>query len=454
MGCLLVGCAGIQIRITVRRLRDATRITQAAATAVVAAGATTRVGRSSRSEVVVLTTTPTSPNHAKELMRTAAALHIGYEMLVDTNASMHPTIDITWPGGSDKSEAETETELLIAAAASTMDDSDIPLVSVDHTSNSPGSPVHPPPTMSAPSSSSSADAPVPAPAAAAAAAAASPAPATSAPARKGAILVIDLEVSGHGRKKGANFILGGAMVVIELGQAEAMAKVTSVGHFTGSDDLEELIPKENRFCEFIHDRSALNQIDRFLEEEAMPKEKKSWVPGWEEIEGKEFWLAPKNRDMLLRTVADMRASEIGPMEFATAAHAWMRKMADKYGDLLLLSDTSNFDWAWLDHYLHVHGGYASVNYATNNGFVIPLDATSYFFGLTKQPLSFGAWDNFSSKRALTDADFALPDTSHAIDPDSHDPLDDAINIAVRFASIVHQLKETDESGSKKQKRDA
>jgi hypothetical protein len=363
---------------------------------------------------------------------------------------MHPTIDITWPGGSDKSEAETETELLIAAAASTMDDSDIPLVSTDHTSNSPGSPVHPPPTMSAPSSSSSADAPVPAPAAAAAAAAASPAPATSAPARKGAILVIDLEVSGHGRKKGANFILGGAMVVIELGQAEAMAKVTRPGHFTGWDDIDELIPKENRFCEFIRDESAIRQIDTFLDGDEKP-----WIAGWEEIEGKEFWLAPKNRDMLRRTVANMRASELDPKGFANAAHAWMRKMADKYGDLLLLSDTSNFDWAWLDHYLSVHGGYDSVNYATKNGFVIPIDATSYFFGLTKQPLSFGAWDNFSSKRALADAGFCVPDTSLAwIDPDSHDPLDDAINIAVRFASIVHQLEETGESGSKKQKRDA
>lgn len=247
------------------------------------------------------------------------------------------------------------------------------------------------------------------------------------------------------------------MVVIELDQPK-LATVNDPGLFgkgvlvLEDKDIDELIPKENRFCEYIHDHEALDEITSYLRVEAADSDAKPypiWI--WEENPESQFWLAPRNRKMLETVIDRMNSSTLGPKKFARTAYAWLQKMADRYGDLILLSDTSNFDWSWFDHYILKHEGIGTVNHATNNGFVIPIDATSYFFGLTRQVLTFRAWDNFNSKRALLDAGFILPDTSLVIDPNSHNPLDDAINIALVFASITSQLCTVE--SSKKHKRD-
>jgi hypothetical protein len=242
-----------------------------------------------------------------------------------------------------------------------------------------------------------------------------------------AILVIDLEVTGHGFDMELNRIMGGAMVVIELGK--------SINQTLTQEDLLALIPEDNRFYEYVHDSEALFQIKSIL--------KSGDTQGqfiWKEFRGREFWLKPDNREQLLTAVDKMKRSDLGPCEFSQAARDWIHNMASKYNNLILLSDTSNFDWKWLDSYLHKHAGRGSVNYATRNGCVMPMDATSYFFGLSKQAPSFQAWDNFSSAKSLKEAGFTLPDTSKVIDPNSHHPLDDAINIAIRFASIANQLQ--------------
>jgi hypothetical protein len=69
---------------------------------------------------------------------------------------------------------------------------------------------------------------------------------------------------------------------------------------------------------------------------------------------------------------------------------------------------------------------------------MPVDATSYYFGLLGQVGSFAAWDNFSSRDALTKAGFFMPDTSAVLDMNLHDPLIDAMDMGIRFVAVTSQ----------------
>jgi hypothetical protein len=243
-----------------------------------------------------------------------------------------------------------------------------------------------------------------------------------------AILVCDWEFTGHGRDHAVNRLIAGAMVVLELDRLDATPLVVR-----DAEHLHALVPEENRFRAYVRDASALDEMFQRVQTGATG-------PIWDELPGREFWLADANRAMLEKALNRMLASDLDPAAFTLRASAWFDRMVAKYPNLLLVSDTSNSDWPWFDHYRSVYAGLRTVNYGTGGGFVSPMDATSYYAGLTRQCGTLEAWDAFNSGRALTDAGFALPDTSAVVDAQSHDPLDDALRIALRFGAVAVQVR--------------
>jgi hypothetical protein len=251
-----------------------------------------------------------------------------------------------------------------------------------------------------------------------------------------ALLVCDWEVTGHGRDKTRNRIIGGAMCVIEMDMFRAQCKVGEP--IKDEAALLALIPVENRFREYVHDKAALVEIEPFAAKEGGALVGDKGI--WSELPGREFWLAPRNRAMLERTVGEMQASKSDARAFTEHACAWLDRMVARYPNLLPVSDTSNFDGAWFDHYRNEHG-VTTVNFANpTKGCVMSVDATSYYFGLLGHPGSFAAWDNFSSNSELRKAGFLVPDTKAVLDMNLHDPLIDAMHMGIKFAAVSSQAQ--------------
>ena len=162
---------------------------------------------------------------------------------------------------------------------------------------------------------------------------------------------------------------------------------------------------------------------------------------WQEVKDREFWLSSKPNNVVMREKAlkEMTASNLTPTDFTSSMNGWIESMMNIHPNLILVSDTSNFDFAAWDHYLRTYLGKDTINWATRNGYVMPVDCTSFYAGLCQQPFNFSAWDNFTAVNCIEAAGFTLPDVSHVINTCSHDPLDDAMVIAIRFAAVVYQL---------------
>jgi len=253
---------------------------------------------------------------------------------------------------------------------------------------------------------------------------------------KRAFLFIDIEVSGSGRFKTnlsgtEHRILSLGATVIEADSLETLGDDLVI---KDQVTLDQIIPAENRFMASVHDAEALDSIQAWLDNPA-PETEKPHPKHWDEIKGREFWLAPKNRPMLLKALEGMRASNLDPTAFILAFLKWFKAMEAKYKeDLTVISDTSNFDLPWIDYYLN-WAGETTINWQTRHGFVCPIDSTSYYAGLLGLHLSLDAWDNFNSDRQLSEAGYKLVDTSAIIDPHSHNPLDDAIRMGLKFVAV-------------------
>jgi hypothetical protein len=189
---------------------------------------------------------------------------------------------------------------------------------------------------------------------------------TIAPRQCDAFLFCDLELTGSGVDKTRNCIIGGAMCVIEADALQTLlTTVDDRPAFRAVNDAQELlqlVPEENRFREYIHDQAALDEIDSFLSKSNSTTTNTPVLSIWPEEKGREFWLSETRTDMLRRAITEMRASTSDARTFTERNAAWLTKMTIKYPNLLPVSDTSNFDWAWLDHYRNTYG-ITTVNFA-------------------------------------------------------------------------------------------
>lgn len=250
-----------------------------------------------------------------------------------------------------------------------------------------------------------------------------------------AIFVPDFETSAHGRNFNVCRMLGGGAVVIEPQRLlKYFDREGNIKPIT-KEVLDDIIPPENRFRAYVHDEDAIREYEESAGE----------GPIWKEIKGQEFWMKPQNKDMFQTAFNEMKKSTLNQEQFTRALNAFLNKMIAKYGKLIFASDTTNFDFPMWDHYKRTYidskesSESGSINHATPNGFVLPLDTTSFYFGLTRQKLTLDSWDTFGSAHALISAGYRLPLLGSIIDPNSHDPLQDAIGIAIRLAAVICQL---------------
>lgn len=253
-----------------------------------------------------------------------------------------------------------------------------------------------------------------------------------------AIFVPDFEMSAHGKNFNTGCVLGGGAVVIEP-QKFAKYIIKQNGKISFKpitrEILEDLIPKENRFRAYIHD------------EEAIAADFNN--PIWKEDVGREFWTKQdsQHKQMFEKLIQEMKKSNLNPAAFTRCLNKFTNTMIQKYGKIIFVSDTSNFDIPLWDHYRRTYLNdvqdsnmdRVSINHATQNGFVLPIDTGSFYAGLTRKPFSFDVWDNLNSDKWILEAGYSLPITTEIIDKDSHDPLEDAIGIAIKFAAVVYQL---------------
>lgn len=249
-----------------------------------------------------------------------------------------------------------------------------------------------------------------------------------------AFLIVDVETthSGNNMELG-RMIAFGAIVIRECDISKVVQEQNGCVKFNKNNkltfqDIGKLVPIENRIRIYIHDEEALKQI------------KDVNNPGdiWKEEKGQEFWLHPDRRDMLNYAIEEMQQSNLGPKEAMETFHKWFLDVHQRFNNnVILVSDTTNFDFPWMDNYYKKYLNMNSINHATSNGFVLPLDTGSYYFALTKQIVNLKNWDNFNSEKSLIEAGYIIPEIE--LGPTGeHDPLNDALKIGIRYACVVYQ----------------
>jgi len=242
---------------------------------------------------------------------------------------------------------------------------------------------------------------------------------------RSAVFVIDCEMTRHGKHCDLSILVAVGAAVFEPNVSIDLSKPLS------DADLLQLVPKENRFQSFIHDAPA---IDGFVKHGFNSM-------FWKEDEGKEFWSLPANKVLFESIFAQMR-SGLDPSDCVDQFDTFVYNMLKKYdGNLIFVSDTSNFDFLFLEEARAIDdpNGHR-LNFATKYGFLPPICTTSFYAGVTRQPVSSAVtWDDFNSNKALTEDGFLLPRTETA--PKSHEPLDDAMQIGLKFVAVNEQLKQ-------------
>lgn len=238
-----------------------------------------------------------------------------------------------------------------------------------------------------------------------------------------AILAIDVETPGHGKNLDRNRMIALAGIVVE---PHLLAKYKKDKEKLTREEILEIVPESQRFSMYIHDSQALKEIENV-------------GPIWQEIKGREFWLAEKNTLMLHHALNEMSISQSDETQSMTLFETWLQSMMRQFPKLLFISDTSNFDFAWLDHYRKKFLQLDSINHATQNGFVLPIDTGSFYFGLTRskdKKFDFNSWDNLNSERVLKDAGFHIPEFEIGKE---HEPLNDALKIGLRLGFVISQI---------------
>lgn len=266
------------------------------------------------------------------------------------------------------------------------------------------------------------------------------------------IFVLDIETPGHGKNLDRNHMIAFAAIIIEpelFNSPEIKNYLMNKRPLT-IDQIQHLVPESQRFSMYIHDVEALKQIHPYMNNilnSSNDENKIISTPGpiWEEVKGREFWLDDKNRAMLIHAINEMTSSPCDEKSAMQLFERWFQEMMKKFPKLLFVSDTSNFDYPWLDHYRKKFLNLDSINHATKNGFVLPVDTGSFYYGLTayrpSTKLNFNSWDNFNDQIELTSAGYSLPNLELVLGND-HQPLNDVLKIGLRFASILFQHKYT------------
>ena len=190
----------------------------------------------------------------------------------------------------------------------------------------------------------------------------------------------------------------------------------------------EDINPQYKFCRYIHDQEALDQI-------ADPQS-----PGtiWQEPPHMQFWLrpTPKHRALLQRTLALMKASPSNAKQATQECEGWMQAMRGQFPDLILASDVSNSDFNWLDHYRLVHLDLPSVNFFKGY-FEPPINLGSYHSGLCSSNLQ-----RFPLPRSFESicARYRLPVPRIAVQHD-HCPINDSLLLGLQSMYLMVMLEQ-------------
>jgi hypothetical protein len=123
---------------------------------------------------------------------------------------------------------------------------------------------------------------------------------------------------------------------------------------------------------------------------------------------------------------------------------WVRRMAFKYPNLIVISDTASFDFAWIDFYIQRYSPqpriFPSLSYCTGH-YRPPRDITSFFAGLARTL----PHPSMSAQRIALTALTTLEENPKARFPDfkvnhDHHPMHDAMLTAHQAAHLTNLLK--------------
>lgn len=245
------------------------------------------------------------------------------------------------------------------------------------------------------------------------------------------LLVLDIETSGNGRHKNNNRILaiGGcvifpSMILNKLNAPIIQPSTNSQEHtpslvFTADD-----VSSEHTFLKYIHDEEALNTIDHNKVPQSI----------WYEPPTSRFWFreTPQARVSLNKMLSMMRASEDDAQSVMAQLETWLSQMIAAYPDLVFASDTSNNDFAWLDHYRLKYLDLPSFNFIKQGTYQNPIDLSCYFSGLCGSTLGnfkrLRPFDDICMRYRLRKPDICIPH--------DHCPLHDALLLGIQAMYVM------------------
>jgi hypothetical protein len=220
-------------------------------------------------------------------------------------------------------------------------------------------------------------------------------------------IVVNVRTVGPENNLNTNRMVALGAVVIKASDIEKVSeeKLGCVRFLNNNklsvSDVYRLIPEENRFYVYINDQEALNRI-----EEEKP---------------------------LNAQIQEIKSSRYGPEEAIQQFDNWYQGVVKQYkGNTILLSNKSDFDFFWVDTY------YA--NYLQKSlGFILRLDTTSFYFGLTasKYKIDYNSWLLHTTK-LLKSSGFALPDVELEPEWAEYHPLYCVFENAIELACVVYQ----------------
>jgi hypothetical protein len=131
----------------------------------------------------------------------------------------------------------------------------------------------------------------------------------------------------------------------------------------------------------------------------------------------------------------MRGSPYGPDTAISLFEAWVNHMVRGFPDLVLCSDVSNGDFAWLDHYRLKYLNLPSINFLKGKArYESPMDLSSYMAGLcgsSRKPVKR------AMERVCQARGFQVP---KILVTHTHNPIDDCVQLGLEAMYVMVQLE--------------
>ncbi len=232
------------------------------------------------------------------------------------------------------------------------------------------------------------------------------------------LCVVDIELTGGGRHKNKHRIIaiGACIVHPHLIASSIREKSTIV-----LDPAD--ISHGFKFSVYIKDEEALNEI----------KDIDDPGPIWQESKESLFWLrtTPSGRNMLQRTLSFMKNSVDDAKSAILKFENWLSSMLKLFPDLLLASDVSNSDFAWLDYYRLKYLDLESINFVKGGKFEAPIDLGSMYSGFMPKVQLQRAFETVCARNG-----FPIPRVKAFHD---HTPLNDALQLGLQSMYLMVQF---------------